>query len=243
MMPWRRWLPVGGLALSFIIALMLVQSSQMLFGGYEGLLYHGLKPVIEGEALTVAGEMRLRPRSADMLTMTFRLEGIFHRDEGATDIHIELVPPGGGTPHPIGTIFQKDNQLFLRTKEADPVLLATFPAATEAPPAPEVLWQEFYALLTVSETMASRVEGARTVTREVVQYKLPLSKLFQEENMPENLLNQDLWATDKTHITLQIDKSGTLSAIKIGSEQKDFALEGWISLGKHSLHRHESVFP
>lgn len=230
MMPQRRWLPVGGLTLSFIIVMVLVQSSQMLFGGYEGLLYHGLKPVIEGEALVVAGEMSLKPRSADMLTMTFRLEGFSHRDEGVTDIRIELIPPGGGKPHPMGTIFQKDNQLFLRTKEADPVLLATFPTTTEATPTPEALWQDFYALLTVSETTDSRVEGARTMSREVVEYKLPLSKLFEEENLPENLLNQDLWATGKTHLTIQIDKSGNLSAIKIGSEQKNFTLEGWISL-------------
>lgn len=231
----KQWIPIGLLGLSFFVAAFIVVNSQFLFGGYEGMLYKSLEPILSGEPIEIEGEIHLAPGgsdTADLMAMTFILHGHLDRQNMDSHLHLDLLQPGSTEAYPIGEIYQTDDGLFLLTETEEPVFLTDIPSAKNDDQDIE-LWNDFYGALAVEEVMGySRVGGLQTVKTEMVIYQMSLSDLLgqiERQGLEQRAVESEV---TQGSVDILVDSMGRLSAIEFEGVYGGVLLSGWFGLGE-----------
>lgn len=233
----KGYWPIGLLGVCSLVALVLTINSQWLFGGYEGLLYTGLKPLIEGDDLLIDGQLHFSPSGGspigNLLTMTISLAGEMNTTEGTGRVDITMKEATEGEGPSLGALILEDGSLWLVAKdlEGDPLNLKDLLPVTSGQNLSQ--WRSIYKHLVIEE---GQVYDPRPnqghLKKNVVNYHLDLRSLLTESQRLQLLesLNMKGQSLGAMGIDIQVDGSGDLLALRLNLNSGEFHVEGWMTL-------------
>lgn len=235
----KRYMPLAILGLSFLVFYLLLMNIQVFYGGYKGLLHHGISGLLEAETLEVKAEVRISPQDgnlSDVMEMTFIGDGHMDRKNRKSHIAIQLLNGSGTEGVPIASLVQDGEQLSLipEGEGAEVVDLSSFISAqVQDSSFDQVSWEQVYRALVISEvTDKDQRRGGGYLQGTFTNYQLDLLTLLKDDHkeMLETLLGQGILGHGLAMADLQIDRQGELAAIRIHIDAGIFEAEGWVTI-------------
>lgn len=234
-----RYAAIGVLGLSFIGVYLMVMNFQIFYGGFEGLLYHGLNELIEAENLEVRAEVALSPSGetvSELMEMTFVVEGILGQEGQSKGLSIGLLSGKNQPLIPVAKLIQEENRWVLMPEgeAAEAVDLSSFMVANDNKgPFDHRDWDRLYETLIISEIRETDQRlGRGYLEAAFINYQLDVVRLLTmdqramvEENFGEGILEEGF-----ALLHFQMDNKGRLAAIRIDLDAILFTADGWVTL-------------
>lgn len=230
----KEHMPFMLFGMAYICALLLVVNHHWLYGGYEGLLYHSIKPLVEGDTIDLRGEMTLSPSDNEltsMLAMRYLFDGDYDRSDDIGSIRIQIQSLGDGVPVTVATIQKDGHHLVMSSAngfEESVILNDSWSSSTVQ----RQLLHQLYGYLAVSEEKhRDPRSGKGFLEKPMIAYRADILEMLSEEDMTEleSIIGENAIAGSMM-LSILVDRQGSLAGIMLDGSFGGLKLDGWCVL-------------